>query len=455
MSSTTDLASTTISQRFARFIASLSIETLPATLIEQAKIRILDSLATAIASQDLPVPAIAMALVGDNRGRATIIGHPRTVPAIDAALVNATRVNARSQDDFLCKSHPGAVTLPAALALAEAQDASGADLIAAVVAGYEIVGRVYLGGPDMVSRFRATGVAGTIAAAAAAARVLKLDAEQTGNALGCAAVFASGFGAGFLSGTDEVKLNVGMACRNGASAALLARAGASASPLAFEGDAGFYRATAGSLDALHHASEGLGERYLLAQTVYKEFPVCIFVQTPMALARELVRARPLRAHDAVRITVTVSPSTYAFPGLTNVAPFTSSLQARVSARFCVAAALLDKPISDYAFYEHFDAPDVLALAARIDLVADPDSSDNVVVSIDEGGETRSLEGIEGETLVSSAEKVIAKFHRLASPVLGSHAQSVLQGVLRLEHLPNLHDLTAPLRTTAAPTSALH
>lgn len=442
MSNTTN---TTISQQFAQFITTLSFETLPPALVEQAKIRILDSLATAIAARDLPVPAIAAALVGDNRGRATIIGQARTVPAIDAALVNATLVNGRSQDDFLCKSHPGAVTLPAALALAEQEDTRGAELIAAVIVGYDIVGRVYLGGPGMVSKFRATGVAGTIAAAAAAARVLKLDATQTSHALGCAAVFASGFGAGFLTGTAEVKLNVGMACRNGVSAALLARGGATASPLAFEGEAGFYRAMAGTLDDIQYATQGLGERYLLEETVYKEFPVCIFVQTPMTLARELVSQRPLPADTTSRITVTVSPSTYAFPGFTNVAPFKSSLHAKVSARFCVAAALLDKPIDDYAFYEHFDAADVLALAERIDLVIDPASKDRVTVSITDGNGSRALEGIEGETLLSSSDKVIAKFRRLTSPILGPKTETVLRDVLRLEHLPNLHDLTAPLR----------
>ena len=145
----------------------------------------------------------------------TVIGQRRTLPPIDAAVANATLVNGRSQDDFMQKSHPGALTVPAVLAIAEQCARSGAEVLAGIVAGYEIVGRMYLGAPGMLPRFRASGVAGTVGAAAAAARMLRLDAAQTANALGCAALFAHGFGEGFFSGTNEVKLNVGMASRNG------------------------------------------------------------------------------------------------------------------------------------------------------------------------------------------------------------------------------------------------
>src|SRR5690606_2156142 len=100
---------------------------------------------------------------------------------------------------------------------------SGRDLIAGIVVGYELVGRAYMGGPQMLPKFRASGVAGTVGAAAAAGKLLRLDEERLVNALGCAAVFASGFGAGFFAGTMDVKLNLGMACRNGVSSAILAK----------------------------------------------------------------------------------------------------------------------------------------------------------------------------------------------------------------------------------------
>ncbi|CAN7767908.1 MmgE/PrpD family protein [Caballeronia sp. LjRoot31] len=444
------MSSNSISGQFAQAIVAMSTNTLPAGVVEKAKLRILDSLTTAVAAHGLAVPGVAAALVGENRGKSTIIGQQQRVPAIDAAWVNATLVNGRSQDDFLCKSHPGAIAVPAALAIAEQEGGSGADFIAAVVAGYEITGRVYLGGPGMLPKFRATGVAGTIGAAAAAARMLALDAERTRHALGCAAVFASGFGAGFLSGTMEVKLNVGMACRNGVSAALLAQAGATASDLAFEGEAGFYLAMAGTTDHASAATQDLGERYLLGDTVYKEYPVCIFVQTPMTLAREIAHLYPLHVDRIERVTVQVCELTYTNPGFTNVAPFTSALRARVSARFCVAAALLGKPIDEHDFYACVDDPDVLALAARIDLVLDPQSVDTVRVAVEHGGHTLALTGIEGETLRPSREKVIAKYRRLTSEILGPKTETVLRQILDLEHLPHLHDLMGSLRGAGTP-----
>lgn len=437
--------SLTISQHFARFIGATLRDGVPAHVAALTQDRILDTLSTAIAATGLPVPTVALQLVGSNAGPASIIGRAATVPAVDAAFINALLVNGRTQDDFLCKSHPGAVTLPAALAIADEFGGSGSDLIDAVAVGYEIVGRIYLGGPGMLPRFRATGVAGTIGAAAAAARMLRLDEAQTVNALGCAAIFASGFGAGFLTGTMDVKLNVGMACRNGVTAALLARAGATASPLAFEGEAGFYHAIAHSIEHIGAATAGIGEHYLIEDTIYKEFPICIFIQTPIALTLALAARSPVEPSKIDRVTVTVCDLTFTNPGFTNRPPYASSLKARVSARFCIAAALLGRPIDEFAFYENYADAEVLALGERIDLVLDPARHDTVTIDIEHGGERLSIEGSEGATLKPSRAKVIAKYRRLAEPILGAHAATVEQHVLNLTTLADLRELTALLR----------
>ena len=160
----------TISQTLAQFVQGVDTDRLPARIVELAKIRLLDSLSTALAARGLHVPGTVLAVVGQNSGSATVIGQRRTLPPIDAAFANATLVNGRSQDDFMQKSHPGALTVPAVLAIAEQCARSGAEVLAGIVAGYEIVGRMYLGAPGMLPRFRASGVAGTVGAAAAAAR---------------------------------------------------------------------------------------------------------------------------------------------------------------------------------------------------------------------------------------------------------------------------------------------
>ncbi len=109
----------TISSRWAEFGHDLSIERLPPAIVALAKDRLLDSLVTAAAAHGLPVPTAAMTLATPG-GPCTIFGESGGFAPADAAFVNATLANGRTQDDFLDKSHPGAVVMPAALAAAEA-----------------------------------------------------------------------------------------------------------------------------------------------------------------------------------------------------------------------------------------------------------------------------------------------------------------------------------------------
>jgi 2-methylcitrate dehydratase PrpD len=431
-----------ISGRWAEFIGGLSVGTVPASIVESAKLRLLDCLGTGLAARGLKVPALALAFVGDSHGPATVLAHGRRMAPVDAAFVNATLINGRSEDDFLQKSHPGALTVPAALAVAEAEGRSGAEVLAGIIAGYEIVGRVYMGGPAMLPRFRASGVAGTVGAAAAAAKVYGLEPAVIMNALGCAAVFAHGFGQGYQSGTTEVKLNVGMASRNGLSAATLARLGATASALAFEGDAGFYRAFAGSLEHLDAATRDLGSRYLIAETVYKECPVCIFTQTPIALARSI--AAEVRPEDIERVTIRAPELTYTNPGFTNAAPFRTHLQAVVSARFCTAAALLGKPVESHDFYDALEDGDVLALAQRIVLEARPEDNERIDIEVVQRDGVRRAGGVEHDTLFPTREKTMAKFRRLVAG-LPFDGEAIIATVMRLEHRADVRQLTDLLR----------
>src|SRR5688572_21228189 len=213
------LAMKSVSGKWAEFIQGVTAASVPPKVLEHAKVRMLDVIGTGLAARGLKVPELARAFVKGSSGPATVVGHAERIAVIDAALVNATLMNGRSEDDFLRKSHPGALTIPGALAIAEAEERDGAAVLAGVIAGYEIVGRAFMGAPNMLPKFRASGVAGTVGAAATAARLYGLDVSTTMNALGASACFAHGFGQGFVSGTTEVKLNVGMASRQGVSAA--------------------------------------------------------------------------------------------------------------------------------------------------------------------------------------------------------------------------------------------
>jgi 2-methylcitrate dehydratase PrpD len=443
MSPTDDL---TIAQRLGRFIHATSYDDLPAHVVEQAKSRVLDSLGTALASRDLPVPATALKFVAGSHGAATVYGHAQPMAAIDAAFVNATLINGTTHDDFLDKSHPGAVTIPAATALAEERGASGRDVLTAVVLGYDLVGRAYRGGPAMLPKFRATGVAGAIGAAAAAGKLQGLNADELANALGLAAMFASGFGEGFVSGTMDVKLNVGWACRSGVSAARLAQCGATAAPRVFEGKSGFFNAFAGSTDDAAEAVRDLGAPFLIEQSVYKERPVCIFVQTPVELVLSMVKDHSIDATAIKRVVIYAPRATFTNPGFRNVAPFQTHLQARISARFTVSAALLGRPVGEYAFYYDFHDAEVLALAERIELVDVGPEADSVRVDIVCDGATFTKSAVEMDSLLPTLDKSCVKFERVAGPWLGQRTAEVVDRVLGLDELRDIGELTRLLRS---------
>jgi 2-methylcitrate dehydratase PrpD len=440
------MAQASVAQQWAAFIHDTGFRDLPAATVARAKSRLLDAVATALAARDLPVPAVARRFVQANRGPASVIGHPERLPAVDAAFVNATLVNGCTHDDFLAKSHPGAVAIPAALAIGEARDAAGTDLLAAIVVGYDVVARAYLGAPGMLPAFRGSGVAGAIGAAAAAGKMLGLDRPGLVNALGCAAMFASGFGEGFRAGTMDVKLNVGWASRSGVSAAELAAAGATASPLAFEGESGYFRAFGRSAEHAAEATRGLGDRFLIDDVVYKERPVCIFVQTPVHLALTLRARHALDPARIERVRIRAPWLTLTNPGYTNVAPHQTPLKARISARFTVAAALLGRPVDEYAWYENTSDAQVLALSDRIDLLDPaPDQDGRVDLEVVCAGTTYRASGLEMDSLTPTTENIIAKFRRLTAHLPASRSESLLQTVLAIEDVRHIGELTALLR----------
>jgi 2-methylcitrate dehydratase PrpD len=438
-------SNSTVSQQLAEFIYATSFGDLPPAIVEMAKSRVLDSLATAIASRNLPVPGVARQFVKNNRGEATIFGHAQRVPAIDAALVNATLINGTTQDDFLAKSHPGAVVIPAGMAIAEEEGCSGREFLASVVLGYDLAARAYLGAPGMLPRFRASGVAGAVGAAATAGKMQKLSASELANALGLSTMFASGFGEGFHAGTMDVKLNVGWACRSGVSASKLAGLGATSAPLAFEGKSGFFNAFASTANNADEAVRALGKPFLIEKVTYKERPVCIFVQTPVHLAHRFAHENRVDASKIKQVTILAPHSTYTNPGFQNVAPFKTPLHARISARFCTAAALLGKPIDQYGFYANTTDPEVLALAEKIDLLEPTADVEHVYMEIIYDGEKHRLAGVEMETLLPTTEKVVAKFTRLTADFFGAGVDQVLDTILNLERVTRIRELTDQLR----------
>ena len=180
-------------------------------------------------------------------GPCTVIGQAQTLSAPWAALVNGTAAHAQDLDDNFdpAKAHATAVLVPAILALAEQEGATGQQCIDAYICGLQIMGRVGQG-VNPVHRNRgwhATATVGAVGAAAACARLLKLNAEQAGYALSLSTSMAAGFMSQF--GTMAKPIHAGLAAKSGVVAASMARQGITAGRDTLDGVTGMNRLMVG------------------------------------------------------------------------------------------------------------------------------------------------------------------------------------------------------------------
>jgi 2-methylcitrate dehydratase PrpD len=215
----------TVVRRIADWVVGLRFDDLPPEVVERAKLCILDQLGVQLRGATLPWvrPALELARSLGARPESTIVLHGERTAAPYAALANATFGHSCEYDDsHFHTGHPGVCTIPVALALGERGRASGADVIAAVVAGYQAM--VLACGPvhhrTLELGWHGTKVGGVFGAAAVAARLLGLDAAQTAEALAVAASEASGTMEYDRSGGEVKRVHAGLAARSGMEAAL-------------------------------------------------------------------------------------------------------------------------------------------------------------------------------------------------------------------------------------------
>lgn len=208
----------------AKRITALRYEDLPPEAAHWAKIGILDTVGVTLAGADDPSATIVAGVLSGN-GPSLVLGTSKRTHPLDAALVNGTASHALDFDD--CNNtlggHPSAPILPALFALADETGASGRDFITAYVAGFETECKISLGVNfyQYTRGWHPTTTIGVFGAAAACAKLLKLDDERTATALAIAASLASGIKSNF--GTYVKPLHIGHCARNGLFAALIAR----------------------------------------------------------------------------------------------------------------------------------------------------------------------------------------------------------------------------------------
>ena len=297
-------------QALAQFAARLDFAEIPPAVLRRAEDLMLDWFGSALAGKNArPVETLTRFLesMGPGEGPSELLIHRRRSSPLIAAMANAAASHFAEQDDVHNGSvfHPAAVVFPAALAVAQALGSSGAELLASVVAGYEVGIRVgeFLG-RSHYKVFHTTGTAGTFAAAAAVGRLLRLSPEQMQHALGSAGTQSAGLWEFLRDAADSKQLHVAHAAGAGLSAAYLAQAGFTGARRILDGPQGLAAGTSKDADAAR-LTEGLGTRWTLAETSFKFHAACRHTH-PAADALQLVlRKYALQAGQVRCVTVLV------------------------------------------------------------------------------------------------------------------------------------------------------
>ena len=407
---------------------------------------VLDTLAVAIAGAGDPLVRMLEAELVDQGGAGTagVIGRDLTLPALSAALLNGTASHALDFDDvaMAMPGHPSVAVLPAVLALAEERGASGAELIAAFVAGYETacrIGALVAPGHYDGLGFHATGTVGTFGAAIGCAHLLGLDEQRTAHALGIAATQAAGLKAMF--GTMCKPLHAGRAAYNGLLAARLAARGFTSRPDALECAQGFAATHSPDFDPAAALAEPAGGWHLRGN-LFKYHAACYFTHAPIEAARRLRLEHALTAERIAAVTVRVAEGC---DRVCNIANPGTALEAKFSLRLTVAMALagLDTGRLDTFSDAACDDPILVRLRDRVGIEFQPDwpaSRAEVALHLSDGTEFFAAHdsGVPAADVAEQGRRLELKFAGLVKPVLGRRKTTALaQAVAELDTLRSL------------------
>ena len=362
-----------ITRGVGEYVDGIGVEDFPPDAVEAAKGAVMDCLACTLAGslEDL-ADILCRHVAGESAAAtATVVGRGFKTSAANAALVNGAIAHALDYDDIThtTKTHPTAVLLPAALAVAEEAGASSRDLLLGYMTGFEVACAV---GESLSEAYyddlgwHPTGPLGTIGAAAAASKILGLEPEQTAMAISLAASQASGLRQNF--GTMTKPFHAGDAARAGVVSARLVREGFTAGQDALEGRFGFLRAFSGGqgFDPDRLLENLKRKRYLVESGIeIKKYPCCGSAHLALDATFDLVADGALDAEqvESIDVQVDFDPPR----SLIHSRP-ASSLEGKFSMQYCLAAALLDRKVGLLSFSDdQVMRREAQALIPRIDM----------------------------------------------------------------------------------------
>jgi 2-methylcitrate dehydratase PrpD len=455
-----------LTHEVAAFIVNTTYKDVPDDVIELGRKSILDGLGLALSGSVAETGRLSreyVASLGFSRGPATVIGSPMTAPVRFAAFVNGIGIHADDYDDtqlavakdrvYGLLVHPTAPALPSALATAEARAMPGRDLLLAYHIGVEVECKIAeaIAPRHYDQGFHSTGTCGTFGAAAAVAKLRRLDIAQVRYALGIAGGEAAGLRENF--GTMTKPFHAGRAAESGVVAADLAALGWNAADQILEAPRGFFQAAGGGYDAnAIHQKLGNPWTFHSPGISIKPFPSGSLTHPGMTEMLRLIHANKIAAQDVESVDVGTNRN---MPNALIHHHPVDGLQAKFSMEFCMAALLLYGKAGLQEFTaEVVNRPEVRSMIARIHFGVNPEAEAagynkmTTIISIRlRDGRTISGRADFGKGSPAdpmSFDDVAAKFEDCAAfakwPL--AKAKAIVDSVRKLESLPDVRALTS-------------
>jgi len=453
-------------KKLAAYAVKTRFEDYPEDVVGQVKLLLLDSLGCMFGGTQTALGGAIVAPLKSMGGQpeASIIGAGQKVPTIQAAFANGTTANALDYDDTLLGiGHPGAPVIPAALAMAEWRRASGKALLNAILVGYDVGDRIGLAIQPSYERLQkvwGVGTWQTLGAAAAAAKVLDLDLNQTLNAYGVAGATAP------LPNTQKwgwdlserpihwVKEPTGWPSWTGSTAAVLARNGFVGNRYILDGENGFWIMAGSDRCDFEKMTRGLGSEFEVNNIAIKPYSSCRWQHAALDAVNNLKISHRLQPDDIQDIAV----HSFAWVKTHEVYNPVDMVDAQFSIPYTVAMVLLGlHPGPAWYAAETMNSKAVADIMAKVHVAVDPRIdrayfeddriSARVVFTTTSGDVFEKLVDVPSGDPKNpvSREFVIEKFKNQARYVLDAEqVDRVVEYVDKLETLDDINAFTALL-----------
>jgi 2-methylcitrate dehydratase PrpD len=441
-----------VMQTVARYIVEAGGRPLPDDVIQKTKYHLLDTVGSMISGSHLPPgeKAIAYAKAQGGTREASVPGSKLVTTVVNAALAGGMLAHADETDDSHAPSltHPGCAIIPAALAMAERQSASGTALLRAIALGYDISSRMSpaLGGYALGASGRDTHSHGTMfGAAAACGSLARLDERQIRHMLSYTSQQVAGL-SNYARDTEHIEkafIFGGMPARNGAAAATMVASGMTGIDDVFSGDRSLFFAF-GQNAKPELLTEGLGENYEILRTNIKRWTVGSPIQAPLDSLSTLLKEHKFKAADVEKVVVRVSQQ-----GARTV---NNRHMPDINMQYMVSVMLLDGTASLEAAHDiaRMSDPKVLEMRSRIELLGDdelqaalPIRQGKVDVTLRDGRvlhhHTQNVRGTPANPMTK--EEVEEKCFGLLRPILKKkRARGLIDAIWTLEQMDDVKAL---------------